>query len=252
MEATLYSIPASHPAKAVEGMLDLKGIPYKRRDLMPVISKGVLKAMGFPGTTIPSLRIDDRKLTGSREISRALDEIQAGAAALPGRRTRRAPRSRRPRSGARRCSPTRVRRILWNALKRDRNAARELRRGREAGRPDRSRGGDRRAGHRRRVPDPRHHRRPSARDLAAFPGWLDQIDEWISDGVLGGDQPNAADFQIAAALRLAMTLDDLRPAIEARPAGELALRLFPDYPGEAPPVLPGRVARAAASGGDTA
>jgi hypothetical protein len=35
-----------------------------------------------------------------------------------------------------------------------------------------------------------------------------------------------------------MTLDDLRPAIEGRPAGEHALRLVPDFPGEAPPVLP--------------
>ena len=35
-----------------------------------------------------------------------------------------------------------------------------------------------------------------------------------------------------------MTLDDLRPAIEGRPAGELAKRVVPDYPGHAPPILP--------------
>jgi hypothetical protein len=35
-----------------------------------------------------------------------------------------------------------------------------------------------------------------------------------------------------------MTLDDLRPHIAARPAGELALRAIPVFPGEAPPVLP--------------
>ncbi len=56
-------------------------------------------------------------------------------------------------------------------------------------------------------------------DLAAFPGWLDRIDDWIEGGVLGGEPPNAADFQIASALGLAMTLDDLRPAIESRPGG---------------------------------
>ena len=38
--------------------------------------------------------------------------------------------------------------------------------------------------------------------------------------------------------RLAMSLEDLRPAIENRPAGELALRVVPDYPGRTPPVLP--------------
>jgi hypothetical protein len=35
-----------------------------------------------------------------------------------------------------------------------------------------------------------------------------------------------------------MTLDDLRPAIESRPAGELAKRLVPHYPGKTPPILP--------------
>ncbi len=75
-------------------------------------------------------------------------------------------------------------------------------------------------------------------DLAALPGWLQRIDDWIAEGVLGADPPNAADLQIAASLRLATTFDDLRPAIEARPAGEMALRAIPDFPGRAPPVLP--------------
>ena len=35
-----------------------------------------------------------------------------------------------------------------------------------------------------------------------------------------------------------MTLDDLRPAIAGRPAGALAERLVPDYPGRMPPILP--------------
>ena len=56
--------------------------------------------------------------------------------------------------------------------------------------------------------------------------------------MLGGEQPNAADLQIATSLRLLMTLEDLRPAIEGRPAGELAMRVVPDFPGNAPPILP--------------
>ena len=67
---------------------------------------------------------------------------------------------------------------------------------------------------------------------------LDKIDSWIKEGVLGGPQPNAADYQIAPSLRLAMSLDDLRPAIEHRPAGQLALRLLPHYRGRTPPALP--------------
>ena len=34
-------------------------------------------------------------------------------------------------------------------------------------------------------------------DLAALPADLDRVDQWIKDGVIGGDEPNAADFQIA-------------------------------------------------------
>ena len=37
---------------------------------------------------------------------------------------------------------------------------------------------------------------------------------------------------------LAMTMDDLRPSIEGRPAGELAKRVVPNYPGKTPPILP--------------
>ena len=53
--------------------------------------------------------------------------------------------------------------------------------------------------------------------------------------MLGGEAPNAADLQIATSLRLLMTLADLRPIIEPHPAGQLALRLFPDFPGDVAP-----------------
>jgi glutathione S-transferase len=92
------------------------------------------------------------------------------------------------------------------------------------------------------------------RDLGSLPGWLKRIDDWIGEGILGGDPPNAADLQIGASLRLAMTLDDLHPVIAGRPAGELAVRAIPDFPGHAPPVLPAswlapaREAEAAAAG----
>lgn len=76
------------------------------------------------------------------------------------------------------------------------------------------------------------------RDIANLPEILQRIDDWIAAGVIGREELNAADFQIGPSLRLAMSLDDLRPAIENRPAGDLALRVVPDYPGRIPPVLP--------------
>ena len=131
-----------------------------------------------------------------------------------------------------------VRRILWNALQRDRPALESFAKGARLGVPiglavktaapivaaaKRMNGaGDEAA----------------RADVTALPGWLQQVDDWIAEGALGADSPTAADLQIAASLRLAMTLDDLRPAIQVRPAGELALRAIPDFPGHVPPVLP--------------
>jgi arsenate reductase-like glutaredoxin family protein len=37
VDVRLYVIPASHPATAAKAMLDYKGIPFQRTDLMPGI-----------------------------------------------------------------------------------------------------------------------------------------------------------------------------------------------------------------------
>ena len=74
--------------------------------------------------------------------------------------------------------------------------------------------------------------------LAAMPDILERLDGYIEAGVFGDEDPNAADFQILPAIRLAMTMDDLRPLIEDRPVGRAAVRLLPDFPGTVPPGLP--------------
>ena len=66
--------------------------------------------------------------------------------------------------------------------------------------------------------------------------------------MLGGEQPNAADFQIGGSLALLMSFEDVRERIESRPAAGLVQRLFSWYPGHVQPVVPARVARAAAAG----
>ena len=81
-------------------MLDYKGIEYKRTDLLPVISKGLLRGLGFPGVTVPALKIDGRKVQGSREIARALDR-PARATALSRRPGERAAVERPSASGTR-------------------------------------------------------------------------------------------------------------------------------------------------------
>ena len=218
-------------------MLALKGIAYRRIVLMPVISRGALRALRFPSNTAPSLAIAGRKLTGSREIAHELDVVRPDPPLYPPEPYRRVATEDAERWGEEVLQPA-VRRILWNALKRDRTALASFAQGARLGVP---------VGLAVRTSAPvvaaanRMNRADDdavRRDLAALPGWLRRIDDWIEEGVLGSDPPGAADLQIGASLRLAMTLDDLRPQIAERPAGELALRAIPEFPGQAPPVLP--------------
>jgi glutathione S-transferase len=67
---------------------------------------------------------------------------------------------------------------------------------------------------------------------------LDHIDRLIAGGVIGGDEPNAADFQIGTTVRVFLAYEDLRAQVEGRPAADLAMRLLPRYPGPIPPFLP--------------
>jgi glutathione S-transferase len=77
-------------------------------------------------------------------------------------------------------------------------------------------------------------RRADRELLGTLPGLLDRVDAWIADGVMGGDQPNAADFMVAPSLALMLYRPDVRPLFEDRPALELVDRLLPE-----PAVAPG-------------
>lgn len=230
-------LPASHPCIAVRLMLGHKGIEYRRVDLMPVISKVVLRGLGFPGVTVPAMKLDGRRVQGSREIAREIERLRPDPPLFPADPQQRAEVQEAERWGDEVLQPP-LRQFLWFAMKKDRSPLRSYAEGARLGVPINlavKTGGPLVAlSARFNRADDAHVRR----SLADFPALLDRVDAWIDSGVLGGTQLNAADFQIAASLRLAMTLDDLRPAIEARPAGELAKRVVPDYPGRTPPILP--------------
>jgi glutathione S-transferase len=236
-DAKLFVIPGSHPSATARRMLEIKGIPYKRIDLIPVVSKGVVRANGFPGKTVPALKIGDEKVQGTRDIARALDRIQPEPPLFPADATKRTSVEEAERWGDEEFQP-KPRRIIWWGLKRNRAPMASYSEGAKLGVP---------------VDLAVKTGGPivslSARfngstdeavrsDLASLPADLDRIDGWIADGVLDGEELNAADLQIGTSLRLLMSFDDLRPHIESRPAGKLALRAIPDFPGEAPPVLP--------------
>jgi glutathione S-transferase len=72
------------------------------------------------------------------------------------------------------------------------------------------------------------------RAIAQVPEVLDHVDTLIAEGVIGGDEPNAADFQIGTSVRALLTVQDLKPALEGRPAADHAMRLLPEFGNEFP------------------
>ena len=233
MGAILYVIPGSHPSRTARLMLEHKGISYKRRDLIPVVSKGVLRAVGFPRNTVPALKIEGERIQGSREIARALDKIEADPPLFPADPAARAAVEEAETFGDEVLQPV-ARRVLWNSLRRDKSPLRSYSAGARLGVP---------VGLAVKTAAPivalsaRFNEASDENveaDLQALPEILQRIDDWIAAGVIGNEQPNAADFQLATSLRLIMTLEDVRPAIEPRPAGQLANRIDPNYPGQVP------------------
>jgi glutathione S-transferase len=237
MTAKLYSLPGSHPCAAVEVALRLKSIPYRRVDLLPM-SQVLIGPLRYGGTTVPGLRIDGERLVGSRTIMRRLDALVPEPPLLPSSADASYTEVLEAERWGDEVLQSVPRRIIDVALVR-RPAAME------------SYAED------AKLPLPRPLMRPalpltaklmalknkarddSARaDLTALPGQLDRIDAWIADGLLGGEQPNAADLQIGSTIRLLASIGDVRPLIEGRPAAEL-MRYFPPMVGEVPAgVLP--------------
>ena len=234
MAAKLYVIHSSHPCRAVERALALKGIEYKRVELPPPMH-APLQRLRTGVRTVPSIRFEDgEKLSGSVAIMHRLDEIAPEPPLFPADPALRARVEEAERWGEEVLQPI-GRRLIWPAFAR---APRSMF-GYQEGQSSPS------------LPMPvvvaaaplvtRVERRMNAAsddaaraDLKALPSHLDKIDAWIAEGVLGGEAANAADLQIAATLRLLLTLGDLQPLLEVRPAGQLTLRLFPDHPGEVP------------------
>ncbi len=232
MTAKLYVLPGSHPCAAVEAALGMKSIAFERVDLVPM-SQLLIGPLRYGGKTVPGMRIDGERIVGSRLIMRRLDALVPEPALLPEPSDpRRAEVLEAERWGDEVLQSV-PRRIIDVAFLRRPEAMKSYI-------------GD------AQLPIPRplmgpalpvtarllalwnHASEESARaDLAALPGHLDRVDEWIAAGVIGGERANAADLQIGSTIRLLQTLADVSPLIDGRPAAGLT-RWFPPMVGGVP------------------
>ncbi len=209
----------------------MKSIPYSRVDLLPLVPVAIGPLL-WGGTTVPGVRVDGERLVGSRTIMRKLDAMVPEPALLPADASRREQVLEAERWGDE-VFQSMPRRILDAAFLRN-SACMESYAG-EA-----------------KMPLPRPMLRPAlpltARlmalrnkaqdenvraDIKALPAQLEKIDAWIADGLLGAEQPNAADLQIGSTIRLLNTIADMRPVLDGHSATQLT-RYFPPMVGETP------------------
>lgn len=236
MRATLFGVPASHPSLAAQLMLEHKGVDYRRIDLVAATHRTIVRVLGFPRKTVPAMWLDGAKIQGTKAIALALDALIPSMPLFPQDPARRTEVEAAESWGDEVLQPV-PRRLIWNALKHDRSTLATYLEGARIGIP---------------TPIAARTAAPIAmaacrfnratdenvrRDLAALPGMVDRVDELIEQGTIGGAERNAADFQIATSVSLLLTMDDVRPMIEGRPAERLARAIVSNQPGHMPRVF---------------
>jgi glutathione S-transferase len=234
MGIKLYGTPPSPPSHSARLMLERKGLDHKTIWLLPGLWPALLRTRGFRGGTVPAMKIDGRRLQGSTVISRALEELRPEPPLFPSDPERRVAVEEAERWGDEVLQNVPRRIVRWMSVHRPET---KVLIARDVG-----------------IPLPRFAawiNTPSARHLAnkvdadgqvqqaiaEVPEVLDHVDDLIAEGVIGGDQPNAADFQIASSVRALLNVKDLDPVTQGRPASELAMRLLPDFGTDFPPGL---------------
>ena len=233
MTLRLYVVPASHPCAAVESALQMKGLDYKVTELLPGMH-AAHQRLRFGQRTVPSLKADGEKVSGSRAIMRWLEARQPSPALWPADPAERAKVEEAETWGDEVLQPV-ARRVIWLSLRKRPDAMPSFLAKSKLPVPawmaKLSGPGTALVEWKLNAVSPEAVRA----DVAALPAHLERIAGWIDAGVLGGGTPNAADLQIASSLALIRTVGDLAPMVDGSPAGELVRRFFPGYPGSIPP-----------------
>jgi glutathione S-transferase len=225
----LHGLPPSHPVLTAERAIQLKGIPYERVDLQVGTHNDEMERIYGEGRrTVPGALVDGDPVHGSRAILARLEQLEPDPPLYP------EPIADAVRE-AERWGDEELqdlgRRLPWGALHFRPEAL-----GTFGGPgPLDPAGTDFAITFARRSW--RYHRITAERlaaDLAGLPAKLDHVDALAADGVIGGEQPTAADLQIGSTLRVLLCVGDLLPLLEGRAGEEVARRWFPDYAGEIP------------------
>jgi glutathione S-transferase len=230
-------------------MLEHKGVPYRRVDVPPLTHPVAARLHGFDAGgqrrvagsrrtlpvrigdrlgTVPALALDGRRASTNHQIARVLDERHSDPPLFPADPERRRA-VEEVESWANEELQMLARRLALAWAVTDPAAAARAT-------------GDGRMGYllyrrewARRLIIPMIGRliwnaggAAEAELLAELPGALDRVDAWIAEGVIGGDELNAADFMVAPCLAVLLYRAELMPLFEGRPSLDLVDRLLPE------------------------
>jgi glutathione S-transferase len=232
-------------------MLAFKRLAYRYVELLAGAHPPMLWALGFRGTTVPAIRLPDgRRVLGSLAIAHALEQLAPAPSLYPAGAAARSAVTDAERWGEAVLQPIPRRLIRWG-LRRHLTQRQWFA---EVASP---------------LPAPRlsailltpvvpvFARMAGAndaqvkQDLGRLPELLDEVDRLIAHGVIGGDELNAADFQIAPSIRMLLAMTDIAHLVTGRAAATLARRVVADYP-VIPAALPSDWVGASASAALTA
>lgn len=235
MKLKIYRVPASHPCQAVIRGAELKGIEHKVVDLAP-LTQPIVATMLFGSRTVPAMKIiggpnGTEKVQTTLKCLRALESLAPEPAFYPSESGARERVLAAETFGVGELQDL-TRRIVWVALSNNPEALMSF----DSNLP---------------LPDAmvKPFSRPAIwgerkingatdekvrSDLELLPGLIDEVDDYISVGVIGGEQANAADLTILSNFWLLRSLADLRPLIDSRPAGRKTREVFGEAPGEVP------------------
>jgi glutathione S-transferase len=222
LTATLYGIPGSHAVRTGELMVEHKGIDFRRVNFPPGPHRVLVRVMGFKGDRVPAVKFEDgRRAQGTRELPRVLDELVPEPRLVPDD-----PRALEAERWADHVLQQWARRMVASAGAHDPDAL--------AGRGAEGRLGvllmrhdvPRRVVARAVLMVFRANKEQLREDRERTGEILDQVDAWIADGVLNGDELRSPDLAVASSLALVEYIVALQPELRRRPLNELVERVF--------------------------
>jgi glutathione S-transferase len=218
-------------------MLDLKGIEYELVDVVPLNQRIHLRLAGFRGGTVPALKLDGRRIQGSRQIARALDERRPEPPLFPADSALRGRVEDAERWGEQLLQPI-PRRLFRYGVARSPELRDWVVRAQRLPVPGLTAQVIRPVVEwylRTVEADGRRATEAGVRaDLAALPALLEHVDRLLGDGTLTLDPPNAATLQILASVNVMGRFADLAELVASHACAEPARELFPHYRAELP------------------